>query len=92
VRSIVIAGAAAGAIDLGASGSYALPPNFPYVIRAPESVDQGASAPNSAFARSDFRIAGSANEGRAAFVSGDSGANFMLTETPEDRAYYSRGQ
>jgi hypothetical protein len=92
VRNFIIAGAAAAAIALGASSAYALPPNSPYAIWVPESVDQGVPAPNGAFTGSNFDAAGSSNEGRAAFVSGDSGTTGMLTETPEDRTYYSRGR
>ena len=81
MSNFIIAGAAAAAIVLGASSAYALPPNLPYAIWVPQSVDQGASAPNGAFAGSDsytgvspsFQALAPAamNEERAAFVAGD---------------------
>jgi hypothetical protein len=102
VSSFIIAGAAAAAIVLGASSAYALPPNSPYAIWVPESVDQGLPAPNGAFAGSDSYTTGSSllealepgvmNEGRAAFVSGGPADSGMQIETPEDRTYYSRGR
>lgn len=96
MRNYVIAGAAAAAIVLGASSAYALPPNSPYAIWVPESVDQGMPAPNGAFAGSDSLLQalepGAMNEGRAAFVAGEPSDSGMQIETPEDRTYYSRGR
>jgi hypothetical protein len=85
VSNFIIAGTAAAALVLGASSAYALPPNSPYAIWVPQSVDQGVAPPNGAFTGgntgpdsyatgSSFLQAlepGAMNEGRAAFVSGD---------------------
>jgi hypothetical protein len=49
-------------------------------------------ASDGAFAGFASHAAGFSNEGRVAFASGDSGAKDMLTETPEDRTYYSCGR
>jgi hypothetical protein len=102
MSKFIVAGAAAASIILGASSAYALPPNSPYAIWIPQSVDQGFPASNGAFGGSNSDATGSSSfparrpgatsEGRAAFVSGDPDANGMTIETPEDRTYYSRGR
>jgi hypothetical protein len=102
MSNFIVTGAAAAAIVLGASSAYALPPNSPYAIWIPQSVDQGFPASNGAFGGSNSDATGSSSfparrpgatsEGRAAFVSGDPDANGMTIETPEDRTYYSRGR
>jgi hypothetical protein len=41
MRNLILAGAAALTLALGASSAFALPPNSPYALSAPQAVDQG---------------------------------------------------
>jgi hypothetical protein len=99
MRNLLTAGTLAIALGLGASTAYALPPNSPYAIWVPESVDQPAAS-NDGFAGrtatdpSFFQALAprAMNEGRSAFVSGDVGADHSQLMPPEDWTYYSRGR
>ena len=42
MRNLILAGAAALTLALGASSAFALPPNSPYALSEPQAVDQGA--------------------------------------------------
>jgi hypothetical protein len=99
MRNLLTAGALAIALGLGASTAYALPPNSPYAIWVPESVDQPATSNGSFAGRaatdpSFFQALAprTTEEGRAAFVSGDAVSSGSQIVTPEDQTYYSRGR
>ena len=91
MRKMFLLGAAAAALLLGAANAYALPPNSPYAIFVPESVD-GANSGAAGY----WNPLGAVFEGRSAYVAGAPdyayapGASQVLPA--EDWTYYSRGR
>ena len=93
MRSFLMAGAAAAALVIGASSAYALPPNSPYAIWVPQSVDgnpgYGADAGGPSLLQA---LVPGLNEGRAAFAPGEPAPYASPATSPEDSTYYSRGR
>lgn len=93
MRNFLMAGAAAVALALGASSAYALPPNSPYAIWVPESVDGYSGYGNGAASPSLLQaLVPGLNEGRAAYAPSEPAPYSSSIMTPEDSTYYSRGR
>jgi hypothetical protein len=99
MRNLLAAGTLAIALVVGASSAYALPPNSPYAIWVPQSIDPPAAWNDGSAGRvatdPSFLQAlapRAMDEGRSAFVSGDVGSNDSQVMPPEDWTYYSRGR
>ena len=93
MRSFLMAGAAAVALALGASSAYALPPNSPYAIWLPQSVDGAQGYGYDAGGPSLLQaLVPGLNEGRSAYVSGEPAPYNSPITSPEDSTYYSRGR
>jgi hypothetical protein len=93
MRNVLMAGAAAVALTLGASSAYALPPNSPYAIWVPQSVDGYSGYGNDAGSPSLLQaLAPGLNEGRSAFTPSEPVPYGSSVVTPEDSTYYSRGR
>ncbi len=93
MRSFLIAGAAAAALALGASSAYALPPNSPYAIWIPQSVDGNSGYGVDGGGASLFQaLVPGLNEGRAAYAPGEPAPYNSSITSPEDSTYYSRGR
>jgi hypothetical protein len=93
MRSFLIAGAAAAALIVGASSAYALPPNSPYAIWVPQSVDGNPGYGSDAGGPSLLQgLVPGLNEGRAAYAPSAPAPYAAPAMSPEDSTYYSRGR
>jgi len=93
MRTMLIAATTAAAtLALGASSAFALPPNSPYAIYVPQSVDQGTASGGGYVDQAP----GAMTEGRSAFVDRAPSAapDIAVPQSPswEDYTYYSRGR
>ena len=93
MRNILMAGAAAAALIVGASSAYALPPNSPYAMWVPQSVDGNPGYGSDAGGPSLLQaLVPGMNEGRAAYAPSEPAPYASSIATPEDNTYYSRGR
>jgi hypothetical protein len=94
MRRLLLIGSAAATLILGASSAYAIPPNSPYAIWAPQAVD-GAMAPEDYSGGPNLLNPLGLFEGRSAYEAPAPdtlyGAPVQLTST-EDATYFSRGR